>query len=127
MKQVAGRLRLDMAQFRDLAAFAQFGSGLDRATQDQLERGQRLQEILKQPQYVPMRLDQQVMIIFAGTNGYVDHVPIDRVREYEDQFLQYMAARYPHVGQAIMQDKVIAEETEQELREALELFNKTWE
>jgi F-type H+-transporting ATPase subunit alpha len=127
MRQVAGRLRLDMAQFRDLAAFAQFGSDLDKATQEQLERGQRLQEILKQPQYVPMSLSGQVMIIFAGTNGYVDHVPIPRVSEYESQFLAYMATQYPEVGEAIMREGRISEETEAPLRGALELFNKGWE
>jgi F-type H+-transporting ATPase subunit alpha len=127
MRQVAGMLRLDMAQFRDLAAFAQFGSDLDKATQEQLERGQRLQEILKQPQYEPISLADQIMIIFAGTNGYADHVPVARVREYESQFLRYMATQYPDVGQAIMRDGRISEETEERLREALERFNKSWE
>ncbi len=127
MRQVAGRLRLDMAQYRDLAAFAQFGSDLDKATQEQLERGQRLQEILKQPQYVPMSLADQVMIIFAGTNGYTDHVPVPRIREYEEQFLRYVATQYPEVGQAIASEGRISEETEKALREALELFNKSWE
>jgi F-type H+-transporting ATPase subunit alpha len=127
MRQVAGRLRMDMAQFRDLAAFAQFGSELDRATQEQLERGQRLQEILKQIQYEPMSLGDQVMIIFAGTNGYADHVPVMRIKEYEDQFLRYMATQYPEVSEAIMRDGRISEETEKSLRGALDLFNKSWE
>jgi len=127
MRQVAGRLRLDMAQFRDLAAFAQFGSELDRATQEQLERGQRLQEILKQVQYEPMSLGDQVMIIFAGTNGYTDHVPVIRIKEYEEQFLRYMATQYPEVGEAIMRDGRISEETDRSLRGALDLFNKSWE
>jgi F-type H+-transporting ATPase subunit alpha len=116
-----------MAQFRDLAAFAQFGSELDKATQEQLERGQRLQEILKQVQYEPMSLGDQVMIIFAGTNGYTDHVPVLRMKEYEDQFLRYVATQYPEVGEAIMRDGRISEETEKSLREALDLFNKSWE
>jgi F-type H+-transporting ATPase subunit alpha len=127
MRQVAGMLRLDMAQFRDLAAFAQFGSDLDKATQEQLERGQRLQEILKQPQYEPMSLSDQVMIIFAGTNGYADHVPIVRIKEYEGQCLRYMAAQYPDIGQAIARDGKISDEVEGHLREALDLFNKSWE
>ncbi len=127
MRQVAGRLRLDMAQFRDLAAFAQFGSELDKATQEQLERGQRLQEILKQDQYEPMSLGDQVMIIFAGTNGYTDHVPVIRIKEYEEQFLRYMATQYPEVSEAIMRDGRISEETEKSLRGALDLFNKSWE
>jgi F-type H+-transporting ATPase subunit alpha len=127
MRQVAGRLRLDMAQFRDLAAFAQFGSELDRATQEQLDRGLRLQEILKQRQYEPMLLSDQVMIIFAGTNGYADDVPVLRMKEYEDQFLRYMATQFPEVGQAIFSEGRISEEVESTLREALDLFNKSWE
>jgi F-type H+-transporting ATPase subunit alpha len=127
MRQVAGRLRMDMAQFRDLAAFAQFGSDLDKATQEQLERGQRLQEILKQRQYEPIPLADQVMIIFAGTNGYADHVPVLRMREYEEQFLRYMATQFPEVGQAIAREGRISEETDAQLREALEMFNKGWE
>jgi F-type H+-transporting ATPase subunit alpha len=127
MRQVAGRLRLDMAQFRDLAAFAQFGSDLDKATQEQLERGQRLQEILKQRQYEPMPLADQVMIIFAGTNGYTDHVPVPRMKEYEEQFLRYMATQFPEVGQTIAREGRISEEMDAKLREALELFNKGWE
>jgi F-type H+-transporting ATPase subunit alpha len=127
MRQVAGRLRLDMAQFRDLAAFAQFGSELDRATQEQLERGQRLQEILKQPQYEPMSLSDQVMIIFAGTVGYTDGVPVPRVKEYEDQFLRFMGTQHPDVGAAIAREGRISEETEAKLREALEQFNRSWE
>jgi F-type H+-transporting ATPase subunit alpha len=127
MRQVAGRLRLDMAQFRDLAAFAQFGSELDKATQEQLERGQRLQEILKQVQYAPMSLSDQVMIIFAGTNGYADAVPVPRVKEYEERFLRHMATQRPDVGAAIASEGRISEETEPKLREALDEFNKSWE
>jgi F-type H+-transporting ATPase subunit alpha len=127
MRQVAGMLRLDMAQFRDLAAFAQFGSDLDKATQEQLERGQRLQEILKQVQYEPMSLSDQVMIIFAGTNGYADHVPVTRIKEYEEQFLRYASTQYPDVGQAIARVGQITDETEGRLREALDMFNKGWE
>ena len=127
MKQVAGMLRMDMAQYRDLAAFAQFGSDLDKATQEQLERGQRLQEILKQAQYVPMSLADQVIIIFAGTNGYTDHVPVARMEEYEAQCLRYVATQYAEVGQSIMREGQINKETEERLREALDLFNKTWE
>jgi F-type H+-transporting ATPase subunit alpha len=127
MRQVAGRLRLDMAQFRDLAAFAQFGSELDKATQEQLDRGLRLQEILKQAQYEPMPLSDQVMIIFSGTNGYADNVPVVRMEEYEEQFLRYMATQFPKVGQSITDEARITEETEKDLREALDLFVKSWE
>jgi F-type H+-transporting ATPase subunit alpha len=125
MKQVAGQLRLDMSQFRELAAFAQFGSDLDRATREQIERGQRLQEILKQPQYKPMSVEQQVMIIFAGTRGYLDKVPLEEVKEWERQFHQFMASTYPEVGQRIRETGRLDDETEEMLVEAVEAFNET--
>ncbi len=125
MGDVAGQLRLDMSQFRELAAFAQFGSDLDRATREQLERGQRLQEILKQPQYEPMSVEQQVMIIYAGTHGYVDDVPVDRLRDWERQFHQFMASTYPEVGQRIRETKELDEEAEQMLVDAIEAFKQT--
>jgi F-type H+-transporting ATPase subunit alpha len=126
MRQVAGRLRLDMAQFRELAAFALFASDLDKTTQEQLLRGQRLTEILKQPQYQPMPLDQQVMIIFAGTNGYLDRVPVERVKEWETGFLRFMETQHPEVGEAIMRDLRLTEDTEKALRTATEEFNLGW-
>jgi len=126
MRQVAGRLRLDMAQYRELAAFALFASDLDKATQDQLLRGQRLTEILKQPQYSPMPLEQQVMIIFAGVNGYLDKVPVERVREWETGFHRFMETQHPEVGQAIRRDLRITEETEKALRAAIEEYNLAW-
>ena len=126
MRQVAGKLRLDMAQFRELAAFAQFGSDLDKATLQQLERGRRLQEILKQPQYVPMSLDHQVMIIFAGTNGYADSVPLDRMREWETAFLRFMDTQYPAVGQSILAEKRITDADEAALRAAVQEFAKSF-
>jgi len=124
MRQVAGKLRLDMAQFRELAGFAQFGSDLDKATQQQLDRGRRLQEILKQPQYVPMSLDHQVMILYAGTNGYVDKAPVGRVSEWETAFLRFMDTQYPAVGQSILAEKRITEENEKALRAAMEEFGR---
>jgi F-type H+-transporting ATPase subunit alpha len=127
MRQVAGRLRLDMSQFRDLAAFAQFGSELDSATQEQLDRGLRLQEILKQAQYEPVPLSDQVIILFSGTNGYADSVPVARMNEYEEQCLRYMSTQFPTVGQSITDEGRITEETEKVLREALDLFVKSWE
>ncbi|MCX7976713.1 MAG: F0F1 ATP synthase subunit alpha, partial [Bellilinea sp.] len=126
MKQVAGRLRLDMAAFRDLAAFAQFGSDLDKATQAQLNRGLRLQEILKQPQYEPMSLENQVMALFAGVNGFVDHVPVDRVKAWENAFLRYMESSHPDIGKDIQDKKMITPETEARLREAIQGFNASW-
>jgi len=105
MKQVAGRLRLDMAQFREVQAFAQFASDLDRATQMQLARGLRLQEILKQPQFQPMPVEEQVMIIFAGTQGYLDDIPVELVRAFEDGFHPLMREKYPDIRETIRRDK----------------------
>ncbi len=126
MKQVAGRLRLDMASFRDLAAFAQFGADLDKATQDQLNRGLRLQEILKQPQYEPMDLSDQVIILFAGVNGFTDKIPVERLKEYQAGLLKYLAATNPEVGKEIEKEKRIVKEIETKLREAIQVFNSSW-
>lgn len=126
MKQVAGGLRLDMASFQELAAFAQLGSELDEATQRKLERGRRLTEILKQPQYEPVPLEEQVMIIYAATHGYCDAVPVARVREYERAFLNFMRTMHPEVGADIAARKEVTKETEQALRAALEAFNRQW-
>jgi F-type H+-transporting ATPase subunit alpha len=126
MKQVAARLRLDMAQFRELAAFAQFGSDLDKATQDQLNRGQRMQEILKQPQYSPMSLEDMVVLIFAATNGYADKVPLDKIKNWELALLRYMNTAHLEIGRSIAENKVIHKETEILLHQALDAFMKTW-
>lgn len=127
MKQVAGRLRLDMANFRALAAFAQFGSDLDKATQSQLNRGQRLQEILKQPQYQPMSLQNQIIAIFAGVNGYADTIALDRVKEWETALLRYMETSHPEIGKDIESRKRITDETAEKLRAAIVSFNTTWQ
>ena len=124
MRQVAGRLKLDMAQFRDMAAFAQFGSDLDRATRAQLERGLRIQEILKQPQNRPVPLAQQVTIIWAVTNSFLDEVPIDKVRAWEDGFLGYMVRTHPDVLQTIETEKQLSDETNARLRAAVEQFKE---
>jgi F-type H+-transporting ATPase subunit alpha len=126
IKQVAARMRLDMGAYRELAAFAQFGSDLDKATQAQLNRGQRLQEILKQPQYEPMPLEDEVMILFAGSNGYVDRIPTERVREWENGMLRFMSTSYPEIGKDIAERKQISKENEPKLREALQAFNTSW-
>ncbi len=127
MKQVAGGLRLDMAAYREVAAFAQFGSDLDRATQQQLNRGQRLQELLKQPQYKPQELEEEVAVLFAGTRGFVDHVPVDKVSEWEMAFLRYMEASHADLVRRIADEKALSSETEEELRGAIEAFNTGWE
>ena len=127
MRQVAGRLRLDMASFRELAAFAQFGSDLDKETQAQLEQGQRLTELLKQPQYQPVSLSHQVMAMYAGTRGYCKSVPIDDMGRWEQGFLRFMDTQYPHVGQEIEQILRLTEENEAVLKEALEVYNQGWQ
>jgi len=123
MKQVAGQLRLDMAQFRELAAFAQFGSELDAATQRRLERGRRLTEILKQPQYEPVPLADQVIIIYAGTHGYASEVPVEQMREYEQSLLAYMRANHPRMVNELATEKVLTQDTEEALQQALKDFN----
>ena len=127
IRQVAGRLRLDMASFRELAAFAQFGSDLDKATQAQLNRGQHLQEILKQPQYEPVTLSNQVIIIFAGTQGYSDGVPLDEMRRWEQSLTRYMETSHPEIGKDIAEKKLITDENEAELHEVLKDFTSTWQ
>ncbi len=122
MKQVAGKLKLEMAQFRDLAAFAQFGSDLDAATRRQLDRGLRLNEVLKQGQYQPMSLEHQVMILFAAVNDYLDDVAVDKINAWETAFHQFMDARHPEVGQAILRDKRLTDETTLLLRAAIAEF-----
>ena len=126
MKRVAGRLRLDLAQFRELEAFAQFGSELDPATQKQLARGERTVEVLKQPQYSPMAVEQQIMIIYAVTNGHLDDVPVERVRAFEQGFHEYMAAQHPGVGESIRTQKEISDEVEKELVAAIESYKETF-
>jgi len=127
MKQVAGKLRIDMATYRELAAFALMSSDLDKSTQAQLTRGQRMQEILKQPQYEPMPLENQVMVIFAGTNGYADNVSVERMKKWEADLLHYLATSHPELGKDIAADKRITDETEKKLRAALTAFQSTWQ
>jgi F-type H+-transporting ATPase subunit alpha len=122
MRQVAGRLRMDMAAYRELAAFALMSSDLDKATQSQLTRGQRMQEILKQPQYEPMPLEHQVIVIFAGTNGFADHVQVDKMRKWEVDLLRFLGNSHPELARDIAANQRISEETEKKLREALAAF-----
>jgi len=122
MRQVAGKLKLDMAQFRELAAFAQFGADLDAATRAQLERGQRIQEILKQSQYEPMPLGNQVMIIYAVTKGYLDDVPVREVKAWENAFHRWIDTNHPEIGAAIERDKELTAETEKAFQRAIDEF-----
>ncbi|WP_027355881.1 F0F1 ATP synthase subunit alpha [Desulfofundulus thermocisternus] len=124
MKQVAGQLRLDLAQYRELAAFAQFGSDLDKATQARLIRGQRMTELLKQKQYAPMAVEDQVMVIYAGVNGYLDDLPVEKVLPFEEEFLNYMHTSHPDVGEAIARTGELSRETEEKLKAAIVEFKK---
>jgi len=127
MRQVAGRLRLDMAAYRALAAFAQFGSDLDKVTQSQLNRGQRLQEVLKQPQYQPYQPDEEVILLFAGTNGFIDAIPVERVQAWKESVLRYIEASYPEISREINEKQQITKEMEGRLRDILEAFNMTFQ
>jgi len=122
MKQVAGRLRLNLAQYRELAAFAQFGSELDKATQAQLTRGERMVELLKQEQYVPMPMANQVASLFTGVNGYLDDLPVARVKAFEKGFLAFLDKNYPDVLHDLQAKKIIEPAIEQKLKTAVEKF-----
>ncbi len=127
IRSVAGRLRNDMAQFRSLAAFAQFGSDLDKATQQQLDRGMRLQEILKQPQYEPTPLKDQVALILAGTRGKLDHVPVPQVKEWETGFLNYFNNNYPDFEDKMVEAEYqLTDELESLLLQAIDEYNEAW-
>ena len=125
MRQVAGSLRLDLAQYREMAAFAQFGSGdLDKATQQQLNRGARLVEILKQPQYRPLPVEQQVAVIYAGTNGFIDAVDIAHVPAYQDELFTYMATRQSALLETIKDKKTLDDAVKAQLNAALKEFGE---
>jgi F-type H+-transporting ATPase subunit alpha len=126
MRQVAGTLRLDLAQFRELAAFAQFGSDLDKATQAQLARGQRLTEILKQPQYQPMDIEKQALVIWAATNGYVDDVPVEDVRRFETDLLRFIENSNPGLLTSLREKKTITDEIKADMTQALTDFKDRW-
>jgi F-type H+-transporting ATPase subunit alpha len=126
MRQVAGTLRLDLAQYRELAAFAQFGSDLDKSTMNQLNRGRRLVEVLKQLQYQPLTVEKQVIIIYAATNGYLDPVPVERVKAYEDELHKFLDTRKASLLQALAKSKAIDDTIKSELNQALEEFGKSF-
>jgi F-type H+-transporting ATPase subunit alpha len=127
MKKVAGTLKLDMAQFRELEAFAQFGSDLDKATQRQLERGYRLVEILKQPQYQPVPAEKEVMGLFAGAQGYLDEWPVEAVAEYEKQMLEFMESKYADLLKEIRDENQISDALEEKLKKALDEFKSLFQ
>ncbi len=124
MRQVAGRLRLDLAQYRELAAFAQFGSELDKATQAQLNRGARMVEILKQDQFVPLPVERQILIVFAGVNGHVDDLPIEAMRPFEQGLSRFVEASYPEIYKELNEKKVIGEDLSQKMEQAIREYRE---
>ncbi len=126
MKQVAGTLRLDLAQYRELAAFAQFGSDLDKATLAQLNRGQRMVELLKQDQYAPLPVEQQILVIFAGTNGYVDEVPVNAVKKFEQELLRFVTSKHQSLLDDIKSKKQLDDDLKARIKSAIEEFKKSF-
>ncbi len=124
MKKIAAPIRVDLAQYRELAAFAQFGSELDADTKEKLAQGERIKEILKQPQYKPMPVQYQVIIIYVATNKYLLDVPVDEITEFETNFFEYLDTKYPEIPESIRKEKVISEETEKLLQKAIAEFKK---
>lgn len=125
MKQVAGTLRLDLAQYRELAAFAQFGSDLDKATKEQLDRGARMVETLKQPQYSPLAVEDQVLVLFTAVRGYLVDIPVDKVVKFQDEFVKFMHANHPEVGEKIKEQKKLDDALEADIKKAIEEYKET--
>jgi len=126
MKKVAGKLKLELAQFDDLAAFAQFASDLDQTTQNQLARGQRLREILKQPQYSPLAVFEQVAVVYAGLNGYLDDIAVEKVTSFTKGLREYLKTSKPKFGEIVRKEKQLTDEAEGILKEALAEYKKTF-
>nr|HID60179.1 F0F1 ATP synthase subunit alpha [Desulfobacterales bacterium] len=127
MKQVAGSLRLDLAQYRELEAFAQFGSDLDKATQAQLNRGIRLVEILKQPQYQPLPVEKQVAILYAGTRGYLDKYAVDVIQKYEEGLYSFLESKHPEILSGIREKKEIDESLDEAMKQALSEYDQEFQ
>jgi F-type H+-transporting ATPase subunit alpha len=126
MKKIAGTLRLDLAQYREMAAFAQFASDLDASTRAQLERGQRLTELLKQGQYVPLPVEKQVLIIYAGTNGFVDKLPVESLKEFEQELYRHVDEKHPDLWSDIREKREITDEIKKKLDKVLKKFVKNF-
>lgn len=126
MKQVAGRLRLDLAQYNELAAFAQFGSDLDKTSKQQLSRGERMVEVLKQHQYQPMAVEKQILIIFAGVNGFLDDLPVNSIRNFEKDYFAFMDQSHPELVSEIREKKIISDELKEKIVQSIEVFKKTF-
>jgi F-type H+-transporting ATPase subunit alpha len=129
MKKVGGRMKLELSQFRALAAFAQFGSDLDKATQQQLDRGLRLTELLKQPQYSPFSLAEEVVLIYAGTRGYLDNVPVSQIKAWQNDFLRFVSTQAPEIARSINDESTkfdLTDDAENRLKQVLTDFNQSW-
>ena len=126
MKKIAGTIRTDLAQYRELAAFAQFGSELDADTAERLAQGERVREILKQPQYQPMPVEYEIMIIYAATKKYLLDIPVEDILTFESALFEYVDTRYPEIPEAIRNEKVISEDTEKVLIQAIEECKKSY-
>lgn len=126
MKQIAGRMRLDLAQYRELAAFAQFGSDLDKATKEQLDRGVRMVETLKQAQYSPLKVEDQVLVIYTAVRGFLTDVPVDKVVKFQNDFLKFMNSNHPEIGQTIAQQQKLDDALEASINKAIEEFKSTY-
>ncbi len=125
MKQLTGTLRLDLAQYRELAAFSQFASDLDKATKAQLDRGARMVETLKQPQYHPLSVEDQIMVIFTAVKGFLADIPVEKVVDFQDSFLKFMHAQHPEVGQHIGEKQKFDDDLTKELSDAIKEFKET--
>jgi F-type H+-transporting ATPase subunit alpha len=125
MRQVAGSLRIDLAQYRELAAFAQFGSDLDVSTRARLERGERATEVLKQPEFQPYSMEEEVVILFALSEGLLDDVPVDKIGEFQQNLRQYMPASHPHLLETIRNERTLSDQTQDQLRAAIKEFKQS--
>ena len=126
MKQIAGRMRLDLAQYRELAAFAQFGSDLDKSTKEQLDRGVRMVETLKQAQYSPLRVDEQILVIYTAVRGFLSDIPVNQVVNFQRDFLKFMKSNHPEIGQTIVEKQKLDDALEASINSAIEEFKSTY-
>ena len=126
MKQIAGRMRLDLAQYRELAAFAQFGSDLDKSTKEQLDRGVRMVETLKQAQYSPLKVDEQILVIYAAVRGFLSDIPVNQVVNFQRDFLKFMNSNHPEIGQTIVEKQKLDDALEASINSAIEEFKSTY-
>ncbi len=127
MRQVAGTLRIDLAQYRSLEAFAQFGSDLDKATQAQLARGARMVEVLKQPQYQPVPVEEQIIIIYAGSQGHLDDIPVEKISQFEKGYLEFMNLTHPDIAKSIVEGKTLTDEIKSALDKSVDEYKRLWE